>query len=47
MTYEQTLEYLFTQLPVYQRQGAAAYKPDLSKTEALMDLLGHPERGLK
>jgi len=47
MTYEQTLEYLFTQLPVYQRQGAAAYKPDLSKTEALMDLLGHPEQGLK
>ena len=47
MTYEETLEYLFTQLPVYQRQGPSAYKPDLSKTEALMDLLERPEKGLK
>lgn len=47
MTYEETLAFLFTQLPVFQRQGPAAYKPDLSNTEALMELVGHPEEGLR
>ncbi len=32
---------------MYQRVGSAAYKADLSNTEALMDLLGHPEKNLK
>lgn len=45
--YQQTLEWLFSQLPMYQRVGAAAYKPDLSSTEALMALLNHPEKGLR
>ena len=27
MTYEQALDFLYTQLPMYQRQGAPAYKP--------------------
>ncbi|MFT6211552.1 MAG: dihydrofolate synthase/folylpolyglutamate synthase, partial [Bacteroidia bacterium] len=29
MNYSETLEYLFSQLPMYQRQGAAAFKKDL------------------
>ena len=29
MNYQQTLEYLFAQLPMYQRVGAAAYRKDL------------------
>ncbi len=45
--YPQTLAYLFARLPMYQRIGAAAYKADLSNTHALMDLLGHPEHGLR
>jgi dihydrofolate synthase/folylpolyglutamate synthase len=47
MTYGQTLDWLFAQLPMYQRTGGANYKIDLEKTHLLMDLLGHPERGFK
>jgi len=47
MTYGQTLDWLFAQLPMYQRTGGANYKIDLEKTHLLMALLGHPERGFK
>jgi dihydrofolate synthase/folylpolyglutamate synthase len=47
MDYKETLEWLFTQLPMYQRVGKAAYKPDLSNTEYLMELLSHPQNGFK
>ena len=47
LTYADTLAYLYAKLPMYQRIGAAAYKADLSNTHALMEALGHPERGLK
>ena len=47
MNYQETLDYLFSQLPMYQRVGQAAYKVDLSNTHRLMDLLDHPENGFK
>ena len=47
MTYQETLDYLFTQLPMYQRQGKAAYKADLSNTISLCEKLGNPERWFK
>ncbi len=47
MNYNQTLAYLFTQLPMYQRVGQAAYKVDLSNTHLLCDLLDHPENKFK
>lgn len=47
MTYEEILEYLFSRLPMYHRVGAAAYKPGLDNTHALMKLIGNPEMGLK
>jgi dihydrofolate synthase / folylpolyglutamate synthase len=47
MTYPQTLEYLFSKLPMYQRIGAAAYKADLNNTNAICNLLGNPEKKLK
>lgn len=47
MTYSETLDWLFSQLPMYQRTGGANYKIDLEKTWSLMKLLGHPERKLK
>lgn len=47
MSYQQTLDYLFNALPAYHRIGAAAYKADLANTEAMMDHLGHPERGFR
>lgn len=47
MEYKQVLNYLFAQLPMFHRIGAAAYKADLSNTQALMKLLDHPENGFK
>lgn len=47
MDYAETLAYLYARLPMFQRIGKAAYKADLSNTHALMDLTGHPERGLR
>lgn len=46
-SYEEAVQWLFLQLPQYQRQGAAAYKPGLERTERLMAYLNHPERGFK
>lgn len=46
-SYQQTLDFLFTQLPMYQRQGASAYKKDLSNTIALCEALGNPQHGFK
>ena len=47
MTYQQTLDFMFAQLPMYHRIGAAAYKADLQPTLDLMQHLGHPERKLR
>ncbi len=44
MTYEETLHYLFTSTPVFQRNGASAYKPGLGTSKALDDYLGNPHR---
>lgn len=47
MNYSETLEYLFSQLPMYQRQGASAFKKDLTNTLALCKLLGNPQNKFK
>jgi len=47
MNYAQTLEYLFTQLPMFSRVGAAAYKPDLTNTIRLCEALGNPQHQFK
>jgi dihydrofolate synthase/folylpolyglutamate synthase len=44
MNYQQTLDYLFSRLPMFHRIGAAAYKADLSNTIKLCELLGNPEK---
>ncbi len=44
MNYKESLEYLFSRLPMYQRIGRAAYKADLATTHALDDSCGHPHR---
>ena len=44
MTYSETVEYLFTLLPVYQRVGKAAYKASLDVTIELDRRFGHPHR---
>ncbi len=42
MTYQQTLDYLFARLPMYQRVGAAAYKANLDNTYKIVEALGKP-----
>lgn len=45
--YKNALTYLLEQLPMYQRQGAAAYKADLTNITALCTLLDNPQNELK
>lgn len=47
MNYQETLDWLFSQLPMYQRQGKAAYKADLNNTLDLDKHFGHPHRKFK
>ncbi|HNP53350.1 MAG TPA: folylpolyglutamate synthase/dihydrofolate synthase family protein [Ferruginibacter sp.] len=44
MTYAETLNWLYQQLPMFSRIGAAAYKKDLHNTLALCQFLHHPEK---
>lgn len=43
-SYEQTLEWLYSQLPMFQRVGAPAYKPGLDTAMNLDAAFGHPHR---
>jgi dihydrofolate synthase / folylpolyglutamate synthase len=47
MNYPETLDYLFSQLPMYQRIGNAAYKANLDNTYRLSEILNHPEKQFK
>ena len=47
MTYEQTLDYLYAKLPMYQRVGAVAFKKDLGNIVKLCNAMGNPQRNLK
>lgn len=42
MNYEETVDYLFTQTPVFQRDGASAYKPGLHTALKLSEAFGNP-----
>jgi len=47
MNYAETLDYLFSRLPMFHRIGAAAYKANLNNTLLLCELLDHPEKKFK
>lgn len=47
MSYQETIDYLYTKLPMFSRIGAAAIKPNLDNTIAICALLGHPEKKFK
>ncbi|QVY67343.1 folylpolyglutamate synthase/dihydrofolate synthase family protein [Polaribacter sp. Q13] len=47
MNYQQTLDWMFAQLPMYQREGKTAFKKDLTNTLALSEELGFPEKKFK
>ena len=47
MNYKETCEYLYNQMPMFERQGASGYKEGLSNTLALDEHLGHPHQAYK
>ena len=47
MTYQQTIDYLYAQLPMFSRIGSAAYKEDLHNTIALCNSIGNPQNTFK
>lgn len=44
MNYTQTLEFLFTSLPAFEKNGATAYKPGLERITAFCRHMGNPQR---
>jgi dihydrofolate synthase/folylpolyglutamate synthase len=44
MDYQETCEYLYSQMPMFERQGASGYKEGLSNTLALDNHFGHPHK---
>lgn len=47
MNYQETLEWMFNKLPMYQTQGATAYRKDITNTVLLAEHLGNPEKQLR
>jgi dihydrofolate synthase / folylpolyglutamate synthase len=47
MNYQETINWMFNQLPMYQLQGASAYKKDLTNAYLLADHLGNPEKKIQ
>jgi len=47
MLYDEAIELLYTKLPMFQRSGPAAYKPNLDGTTAVCNLIGNPENKLR
>lgn len=47
MTYQETIDYLYQQLPVFHLSGKKAYKPGFANTDALLEHLGNPHRQFK
>jgi dihydrofolate synthase/folylpolyglutamate synthase len=47
MNYTETVDYIFSQLPMFQRTGPAAYKANLDNTIALDEHFHHPHQNFK
>ena len=47
MNYKETLDWMFNKLPMYQTQGATAYRKDITNTVLFAKHLGNPENYLK
>ena len=47
MTYPETIEYLYSRLPVFHRIGEAAYKPGLDTTLGFLRAIGNPHLTFK
>ena len=46
-TYQEILDYLYSQLPMFQRTGPAAYKDNLDNTIRLDEMFDHPHRSFR
>ena len=44
MNYQETCQYLFSQMPMFEKQGASGYKEGLDNTLALDEHFGHPHQ---
>lgn len=44
--YQETIDYLYSCLPMFQRVGAVAYKPSLDNIRALCQAIGNPHEGM-
>lgn len=47
MTYKETIDWLFNQVPMFQNVGAGAYKPGLETVAKLCEAFGNPQRRFK
>lgn len=47
MKYQDAINYLYNQLPAFERQGASGYKPGLGTANALDDWTGNPHRAYR
>ena len=47
MNYQETLDFLYTQVPMFQSIGAGAYKPGLDTVRALSAKFGNPHLRLR
>jgi dihydrofolate synthase / folylpolyglutamate synthase len=47
VNYQQTIDYLFSRLPMFSRIGAAAFRKDLTNTIRLCEFLDNPHRTFK
>lgn len=47
MTYQETLDFLYGQLPVFENIGAHAYKPGLERVLEMDRILGEPHKQYK
>lgn len=47
MSFEEVINFLYAQLPVFHREGKIAYKPGLGNIEKLSEQLGNPQESFK
>lgn len=47
MSYKEAIDFLYNQLPMYQKTGKSAFKKDLTNIKALCKVLGQPQKGFR
>ncbi|MBQ1781058.1 MAG: hypothetical protein II001_06460 [Bacteroidales bacterium] len=45
--YQEILDKIFSAYPMYHKVGSSAYKEGLENIEALLDIIGNPQRNLR